>query len=269
LLALYGLTVLMLFFGQERLAFAGWTFPKPWLGFPEGAAVEAQTIRAADGNAIEAWWLPPPGWTPAKGALIYIHGNSENLSTCGTTLVRWRDQLQTGVLGFDYPGFGHSTGRPREQSCYTAAEASFVWLVREKKVVPRDIIVVGQSLGGAVATELASRRPCRMLLTSGAFTSFPDAAQSRYFWLPARHLVHLRFDNLSKMKELRTPVFIAHGTDDHTVPPSQAERLFAAAGEPRHFHLVPDGRHSHPKTPEFFEAVRQFLRETSPANHGG
>jgi pimeloyl-ACP methyl ester carboxylesterase len=268
LLGIYILTILILVAGEKRMAFAGWTFPKPWLGFPAGAVVEDLTLESVDRNSINAWWLPSPDWSPNDGALIYIHGNSENLSTCGKTLTRWSNEMHTGVLGIDYPGFGRSTGSPNEQSCYAAAETSFNWLVREKKVAPKDIILVGQSIGGAIATELARRRPCRMLLTSGAFTSFPDAAQHRFFWLPARYLVRLRFDNLEKMRNLETPVFITHGTNDHTVPFSQGERLAEAARGPKRFYPMEGHGHSQPKSPEFFERVRQFLRETSRANTG-
>ncbi len=179
LLAAYALAVLVIVVGQDRLAFPEWTFRKPWIGFPANANVEEFAVQAGDGNSIGAWWLPPRGWTPANGALIYAHGNGENISTNGKVLVQWRDELQTGVLGFDYPGYGHSTGTPDEQSCYASAQAVFDWLVREKKVLPGDIVVAGQSMGGAMATELASRQRCRMLVTSSAFTSFPDVAQAQ------------------------------------------------------------------------------------------
>lgn len=266
LLGLYGLTLLVLVAGEKRLAFAGWTFPKRWQGAPVGVVVEDVTLQSADRNSIHAWWLPSPEWKPEHGALLYFHGNVENLSTCGKTLARWSDELHTGVLGFDYPGFGHSTGTPDEQTCYAAAEAAFDWLVKEKQVAPQEIILVGQSIGSAIATELASRRPCRMLLTSGAFTSFPDAAQDRYFWLPARYLVSLRFDNFEKMRKLEVPVFITHGTNDRTVSFSHGERLAEAARGPKRFYSMIGHGHSQPKTPDFYDAVRRFLAETRGAN---
>jgi hypothetical protein len=263
LLVAYLAVLAVLLACEDRLAFPGWTFRKPWIGPPVGAVVEDAVIAAADGNAIRAWWLPPPDWKPTDGALLYMHGNGENLSTCGKALKRWRDNLRMGAMGFDYPGYGYSTGRPNEESCYAAAEASFDWLVREKKVAPRDVVLVGQSLGGAMATELACRHRCRMLVTSGAFTSFPDIAQYDYFWFPARYLVHLRFDNLAKMGKLKTPVFITHGTDDHTVPFSFGQRLYAAAEiEPKRFFPTPGHGHSQPNSAEFYEAVREFLKET-------
>jgi len=264
-------TILVLVTAQERLAFPGWTFPKAWVGFPAGSAIEEFTVASADGNSIQAWWLPPPAGisTSDADALIYFHGNGGNLSTCGKAMVQWNRELRTGVLGFDYPGFGHSTGKPNEQSCFAAGQAAFDWLIREKKIAASHIILVGQSIGGAVATELASRRPCRLLLTSGAFTSFPDAAQHRYFWTPARYLVRLQFNNLEKIGKLQTPVFITHGTNDRVVPFSQGVRLAEAATGAKRFYPVAGQGHSQPKASDFYEAVRQFLIETRTTNLTG
>jgi pimeloyl-ACP methyl ester carboxylesterase len=265
LAGIYVLVAVALLCSQDRLAFIGWTMPKPWLEPPAGAAVEEFTLSMPDGNTVHAWWMPPRGWTPEKGAVLYLHGNGGNLSTCGKTMWQWTKELKTGVLGLDYPGFGRSTGTPSEENCYTAAQAAFDWLVHDRKVAAREIIVVGQSMGGAVATELATRRPCRMLLTSGAFATFPEVAQHQFPWLPVRPFIDLQFDNVSKMGRLETPVFITHGTEDHVVPYSHSKRLYnAAINTPRRFFPTPGHGHSQPKTAEFYEAVRKFLRKTEP-----
>lgn len=267
LVGLYALSLVFLVVFEDRLAFRGWTFRKPWIAPPSDVKVEEVTIAAADGNRIVCWWLPPPKTnTPlAAGAVLYIHGNGENVTTTGTTLARWsREMMNTPVLGIDYPGYGHSTGRPGEESCSAAAVAAFDWLVNEKKIAAREIIVVGQSMGAAIATDLVAQRPCRLLVTSGAFTSFPDAAQHQYFWLPARYLVRLRFDNLGRMPTLRTPIFIAHGAKDHTVPLAHGELLTRSVRKAAYyFYPMPNHGHSHPKSPEFFKAVRAFLATTA------
>ena len=246
---------------EEQIAFPGWAFGKAMGGPPPNAVVEEQVLRSASGEDIAAWWLPSPDWSAAKGAVIYIHGNGENLSTCGRALVRWRDELGTGVLGIDYPGYGKSSGRPGEESCQAAAHTAFQWLLQKKKVAPRDIIIVGQSMGAAFAIDLATRERCRLLVTSGAFTSLPDMAQHRFFWLPVRPFVHLQLNNLERVRVLQTPVFLSHGTADHVVPFAQGQQLFDAAKEPKRFYPVEGGHHAQPKTPEFYEAVRAFLRE--------
>jgi fermentation-respiration switch protein FrsA (DUF1100 family) len=259
--SVYLLAVVVLVACQNRIAFPGWTYSR-WLDPPAKAVVEEAVVRAADGNAIHAWWLPPAGWTPRQGAVIYVHGNGKNVSNCGRTLLRWQKELNTGVLGFDYPGFGKSTGSPNEQSCYAASQAAFDWLVHEKRVAAADIIVLGQSMGGAMAVELAIRQQCRMLITSGAFSSFPEIAQDQFFWMPARYLTRLRFDSVGKMGRVAAPVFITHGAGDHVVPYAHGGQLLAAAREPKRFYSEPGQHHAQPKTPAFFQAVREFLAET-------
>ncbi len=71
-IGVYVLTILILVAGEERLAFPGWTIPKPWVGFPPGVVVEEIDIISADGNSIHAWWLPAPEGNTADRALIYI-----------------------------------------------------------------------------------------------------------------------------------------------------------------------------------------------------
>jgi fermentation-respiration switch protein FrsA (DUF1100 family) len=264
---IYVAIVLILLAGQYRLAFTGWSFPEPWISPPEGAVIDDVRFPASDGNTIAGWWMPPPDWTPEMGAVIYFHGNGENVTTCGKAVRNWRNELHRGALGIDYPGYGRSTGTPDEQNCYAAAQAALDWLARDKKVPAENVVVVGQSMGGAMATDLAFRQRCRLLVTAGAFTSFPDVAQYRYGWLPARYLVRLRFDNLAKMRTLETPVFITHGTADTAVPFSEGERLYAAVSKaPKQFFPTPGHGHSQPDTAEFYTAVREFLNETARAN---
>jgi hypothetical protein len=89
-------------------------------------------------------------------------------------------------------------------------------------------------------------------------------AQQRYPWLPGRWLVHNRFDNLGKIAACRGPVFITHSKTDGLIPFSQAERLYAAAGEPKQFVPMPDYRHNDSPAPEVFPLLRRFLDEHAP-----
>jgi fermentation-respiration switch protein FrsA (DUF1100 family) len=252
LLALLALENRVLFAGRHRI---GWDEPPP------GLTVEDLRLTSADGTAIHAWWSAPPGWEPAKGVVLFSHGNADNVSHWGDRFLLWQKELGTAVLGYDYPGFGKSGGRPTEQGCYAAAEAAHAWLTGAKGVSARDVILIGQSLGGAMTVDLGTRHECRAVVLLSAFTSFPDVAQATVPFLPARWLVSNRMDNLAKMSRVRGPVFIAHSTDDHVVPFAQGERLFAAAPGRKRFFRSEGLRHQHPRSPEFFAALRDFLGE--------
>jgi fermentation-respiration switch protein FrsA (DUF1100 family) len=214
------------------------------------------------GVRIHAWWCPPADWTPAHGAVLYCQGYKGNLSLRAEGVRRWQERLGRGVLIFDYPGYGKSTGKPGEAGCYAAAGAACDWLLREG-VAPEEIVLAGGSLGGGVATELATHRPYRALVLIAAFTSVPDMAARKYPWLPGRRFIRNRFDNLAKIGRTRGRVFLAHGTADHFVPFAMGEALYAAAPGPKRLFPMAGYDHYHTPGPEFYAGVSHFLAETA------
>ncbi len=247
---------------EDRFLYHPTTAAEVWLPPPQGANIEDVTLTSADGTAIHGWWGAPDGWSPERGAMLYCHGNGGNVSERGHETPLWQAYLKTGILIFDYPGYGKSGSRPTEAGCYAAADAAYDWLTREKGVAGERVLLMGRSLGCAMAIDLASRRPCRALILCSAFTSFPELAQEKYPFFPGRWLVHNRFDNLRKILTCRCPVFIAHGTADAVVPFHHGEQLFAAAPQPKRFHAMPGLGHNDAPDGAFYEEVRAFLKET-------
>jgi pimeloyl-ACP methyl ester carboxylesterase len=247
---------------ESRMLYPGATYARPWREPRPDLNVRDVNLTAGDGKAIHAWFSAPSGWRPEVGAVLYSHGNGSDLSQKQGNQRRWQLALGRAVLVYDYPGYGKSGGRPTEAGCYGAAEASYRWLVEEQKVPAREVVLLGSSLGTAMATELASRHDNRLLVLIGAFTSFPDIAQWTVPWYPSRWLVSNQLDNLGKIDRVRGPVFIAHGTADRKVPYWMGERLFQRAPQPKRFYPLASG-HQHPAQPEFFEAVRAYLDETA------
>src|SRR5262249_48605695 len=132
----------------------------------------------------------------------------------------------------------------------------------EQKVPPREVLIVGKSLGGGIATDLASRRPHRGLVLCMTFTSLPDVAQRLFPVVPAHWLMRNRFDNLGKIGRCKGPVFLAHGTRDSKIPPSEAERLCAAAPELKRYFAMEGLAHEWPCfTDECVDEIRSFLHE--------
>ena len=182
-----------------------------------------------------------------------------------------RDCLEESVLIFDYPGFGRSGGKPSEAGCYAAADAAFDWLIQNQKVPADHIVIVGKSLGGGVAVDLASRRNHRALVLVKAFTSIPAVAQHLIPIVPANWLMHNRFDSLAKIGNCHRPLFITHGTDDGVIPFSQGQQLYAAANDPKEFFAMEGVGHQPPSvTSECLAKLRQFLAKkaalSTPSN---
>jgi uncharacterized protein len=244
------------------MLYAGATFGKPWLEPPENLRVREVTLTSAAGDRIHCWFTAPEGWTADRGAILYSHGAGGNLSRISGRMFRWHKHFGRAVLLYDYPGYGRSSGRPSERGCYEAGDAAFSWLVEEMKVPRKEVMLVGDSLGCAISTELATRHEARMLVLQGGFSSFPDMAQTRFPIFPSRWLVHNQLNNEAKVGRVLCPVFITHGTADGVVPFRQGERLFEAAAEPKRFWRVEGGYHAPPSDDNYFVAVSAFLRET-------
>lgn len=210
------------------------------------------------GHQLHGWWLPVEG---ARATTLFFHGNGGNLSDRASTIMRLAELYQTNVFIFDYPGYGHSTGKPNERKFYASAEAAIAWLRDQKQILPENTHFYGESIGGGVALEMAVRHPCRKLVLVKTFTRLPLVAARRYPWLPVDWLMSNRYDNLKKIGSIRCPVFIVNATDDRLVPFDMGEKLFAAAPEPKVFFRDEGHDHNDRLPDEFWMALGQFLRD--------
>ena len=237
------------------------SYERCWREPPPALHVEDVELTTPDGVRLHAWWTEPEGWRPADGAMLYCHGNAGNVSARGGHLAAWRTRMGQAVLIFDYPGYGRSGGRPSEAGCYAAADAALDWLTDVRDVSADRVVVLGRSLGAGVAVDLAARRTHRALVLYSPFTSFPDLAQEKCRWLPARRLLRNRFDNLGKIAAVRAPVFVAHGTADRLVPFHHGRRLFDAAPSPKRFLPLPGLGHKGGFGEDFFFSFGRFLED--------
>lgn len=211
-----------------------------------------------EGHRLNGWWLPSND--PKAPALVYLHGARWNLTGSVTRIERWR-QLGFSVLAIDYRGFGKSTDlAPTEAYAYEDAEAA--WEALAKLAPGRPRVIVGHSLGGAIAAELARRHPdAAGLVLEATFTSIGDMIdQSPWGFLPVGLILTQRFDTLSRMREIHVPVIVAHGTRDSIVPFPMGERLYAAANGPKRFIRVDGGGH-HNLSGAGYDDYRAALRD--------
>ncbi|HAM36912.1 MAG TPA: alpha/beta hydrolase [Elusimicrobia bacterium] len=223
-----------------------------------GLAFEELRLTARDGVKIHGWFVP---LKPESPVIIFCHGNGGNIS-------HRLDKLQilnragASILLFDYRGYGSSTGRPTEQGTYQDAEAAYRWLVDEKKIRPEIIVAHEESLGGAVALELAARRKVAGLILESTFTSVVEMGRRVYPFLPMGMLVHSRYDSISKINKVSAPILVMHSPDDDIVPYDMGRKLYEAAPEPKTF-LEMKGGHNEgfiETGPAYESAIAAFLR---------
>lgn len=260
LVAAYVGLVAMLMLLENKLLYYPMSAADGWVPPPPEGNIKDIELTCANGASIHAWWCPA---TNSDQALLYAHGNAGNLSHRGRSIMRLREKLGVSVLIIDYPGYGKSPGSPSEMGCYQAYDAGYNWLTDMKKFAPKNIVLYGGSLGGGVATDLASRKDHRALVLVKTYTSVPDAACAIYWWLPIpiRTIMTNRFDSIAKIDKCWQPIFIAHGTADEIIPHSHGERLYEAANEPKRFLSIPGNRHNDALPEEFFTSLKTFLDE--------
>ena len=236
----YAAILLFVFLYQPRLVYFP-QFERELTSTPRTAGLDYEDVilHSADNVRLHGWWVPA---RQARGAVLMMHGNAGNISH-RIGYVTMFNRLGYSVLLFDYRGYGKSEGHPDEAGTYRDAEAAWQHLTAARKVRARDIVMVGESLGGGVATWLALRYPPRALVLASTFTSVPDLGAQIYPWLPVRLLARVRYENLARIGQIDAPVMIAHSRDDEIISFSHGEALFAAAREPRQM-LVLAGGHN-------------------------
>jgi len=216
--------------------------------FPEGfpppelyaRQVEDVWITTLDKVRVNAWYSPNPA---SEKALLWFHGNAENIGQ-GLEHLTFYSRLGVNVLAVDYRGYGKSEGSPDETGVYRDADAAYDYLIQDRHFQPKNVFVFGHSLGGAVAIDLASRRECGGLIVQSSFTSAKDMAR-RMFRIPLfEYIPKSQFDSLAKIRRVRAPILIVHGTRDEVVPFPMGQRLFQAAPEPKFFFPVQDAGHN-------------------------
>lgn len=237
--------------------------PRLW-GFPRA---EELRFHAADGVELHAWWFPArPGPEERCGAAVYLHGNAGHLGYRGE-VADALSGLGLDVLLLDYRGYGLSGGRPDEEGLYRDAEAAYEVALEKSGVGPERLVAIGNSLGSAVAVELARRRPLGSLVLFGAFGSTVAVGRHALRWLPAWLLdweAH-RFDALWRIAEVRVPVLVVVGSEDRMIPQEEARRVYEAAAGPKRWYVAEGAGHNdlfaHEGVwPEVQRHVREALR---------
>ena len=208
---------------------------------------------------LHALWAAQPARANAP-VLLYLHGARWNVES-SSPRIRRLQEMGFAVLAIDYRGFGKSSPLlPSEDSAYEDALAAWQWLAQKYPQRPR--YIYGHSLGGAVAIDLASHVDDeRGTIVEATFTSIPDLASSmKWGWLPVGPLITQRFDSMSKVKKIGSPLLVVHGDSDSLIPSELGRKLYDAATGQKRFVLVEGGTH-HSTMGVGFDEYKQALAE--------
>lgn len=232
-------------------------FQPPQMGM---APAQGLLLPRKGGGMISAVHLVDPG---ARYTVLFSHGNAETIPDNVDYLDRMH---RTGfsVLAYDYSGYGHSTGRASEAAAYVDADAAYDYLLSQG-VPPERIIVHGRSLGGAVAADLASRRPVAALVLESTFVSAFRVVR------PYPIVPFDRFRTVDKLPRVTVPTLVIHGTDDEVIGLWHGERLYDRLTGPRERLWVRGAGHNDLEYVggiRYWTALRRFADGLSPGDKG-
>jgi uncharacterized protein len=243
----YAAITLLFAVGQRQLLY----HPLPSSGLAVAACGLANkasdvTLTTADGLTLHGWLIDaePISSSNAAGSqqqptavtdplVIYFPGNASHRGGRISDLCDFT-RLGCDVLIFDYRGYAENAGSPSEAALSGDARAVWKFAVEELDREPEEIVLFGESLGGAVAIDLAAwlsqqEAPPAGLITNATFDSIPSLAAAHYPVFPLRWLVWDTWQSVDRIGEVTCPVLMFHGTADTLIPIEHGRRLFAAA----------------------------------------
>ena len=205
-------------------------------------------LETPDGETLHGWWLPAQ--SEPKGTVYFLHGNAQNISS-HIMNVAWLPERRYNVFLIDYRGYGQSTGTPDIEGALHDAEAGLRWLAAKPGVSSEPLFLLGQSLGGALGTALASEWVKRneqpaldAVILDGTFSGFRAIAREKLgsFWLtwpfqiPLSWTITDDYEGSEYIADISpVPVMIIHSVRDGIIPFHHGKRLFEAAEEPKEF----------------------------------
>lgn len=221
---------------------------------PKDVGLEYEDVYflSSDGIKINGWYIPAK---ESRATLLFCHGNAGNISH-RIEIIDMFCRIKLDVFIFDYRGYGRSQGSPTEKGLNADAHAAYTYLIDKRKLNEGTIVVYGKSLGANVAVELCSKIKPAALISESAFASALEMGKKLFPFLPIKWFITIKYDALSKIKDITAPKLIIHSEDDEIIPFQQGRKLFEAAPEPKEFYPMRGGHNE-----AIFQAKEDFVNK--------
>ncbi len=230
----YGAAMIAIYFAQALFIYAPQIPTRELVAAPTDIGLEYENVilKTIDNESIHAWYIPAKTTSPKT--ILFFHGNAGNISHRLETIKIYND-FGFNFLIIDYRGFGISTGKPSEMGTYLDADAAWEYLINERNIEPKNIIIAGRSLGGGVAAELAKKVRPAMLLLESTFTSMTEVSAKHYPFMPTGLIVKHEYETNLKLKDIHCPIVYVHSKNDEVIPFEHSQRNYAISNEPKMF----------------------------------
>jgi uncharacterized protein len=196
------------------------------------------TLLTPDGEKIMAWHEAAPAGRPI---ILYFHGNGGGLSNRADKISCFTNR-GFGFLGVSYRGFEGSSGSPSESGFITDANTAYDWL-HTQGVAPKDILLIGESIGTGVAVQLAAAKEVGAIALESPYANAVDVGAASYWFFPVHWLMKDQFRSEEYIKDVKAPLLITHGKQDALIPIAQGRKLFDLANKPKQFNAFESSGH--------------------------
>jgi uncharacterized protein len=225
---------------QRRLVYFPDAGPVPAAGAVLPGARDV-VLQTSDGLRLGAWFLP--GRDAEAPAVLVANGNGGHRGLRAPLAAALAGR-GLAVLLFDYRGYGGNPGSPSEEGLARDVRAARAHLLEEAGVPPDRLLYLGESLGAAVVTELATEHPPAGLVLRSPFVDLAAVGAAHYPFLPVRALLRDRYPVAERVATIRVPTTVVLGGADSIVPPAQSRAVAAAAASLHRLVEVPGADHN-------------------------
>ena len=222
---------------------------------PSKLRFEDVFFSSQDETKLHGWYCPCES---PRAVILLAHGNAGHVASRARWLSYLQNKAKVSVFIFDYRGYGRSEGTPTVEGVLQDANAAMAKLCELAAIKEAEMVIMGESLGGAIAVQLASTSQPRGLVLQSTFSSLREVADiyaPKFSWLVPRN----RLNSVGQIARYQGPLLQSHGTDDTTIPFALGEKLFLAANEPKQFVSIEHGDHNNWLTDAYLRKFDEFL----------
>ena len=223
---------------------------------PKGLPFEDVQFESADGTKLHGWYCK---CKDPQAIVLVAHGNAGNVATRGWLLRELLTKVKVSVFLFDYRGYGRSEGKATIVGALADTRAARTKLGELASIKDSEMVLMGDSLGGAMVVQLAAESAPRGLVLQSTFSSLRDIAKV-HFPSARTEIVDVKtLDSTNQIGGYSGPLFQSHGSADGTIPFELGQKLFRAANEPKTFYSVPGAGHNNWLTSEYLRELNSFI----------
>ena len=213
------------------------------------------TIKTKDNIDLISWYHNKNSIN--YKTILFLHGNAGSLENRIHKINHFKD-MKVNFLIIAWRGFSGNKGKPTEKGLYEDARSAVAWL-KSKNINEKDIIIYGESLGTAVAVEIAQNRNFAGIILESPFTSMVDAGKNKYPFLPVKFLLKDKYKSDKKIKNIISPILVMHGKVDKIVPFHMGKKMYDLANKPKYFYFSDYDNHMMEYNKKLLNSLKSFI----------